>query len=85
MHAPNMECTYFVHSFHHLTELWKVNRSTAVNVNLVHHIEQFLFCWILTQRSHCDTQLLGGNRTVSILERCFGAEIGFLKFFGMFG
>jgi hypothetical protein len=52
-----------------LTELGKVNRSTAVHIHLVDHVQQLLLRRILAQRAHCDTQLLGRDGAVAVLKK----------------
>ena len=59
--------THVVHSLHHLAEFGKIERSTAVNIDLVDEVVELLFGGILTQCSHGDAELLQRHAVIAVL------------------
>merc|ERR1719512_564364 len=52
---------------HERQELGKINRAIAVRVHLVDHVLELSLRWVLSQRSHHCTQLLGCDGAIAIL------------------
>jgi len=54
-------------SCHHGEELWKVDCTITVGVDLIDHVLELRLSGILSQRAHHSAQLFGGDRTIAIL------------------
>merc|ERR1712224_427914 len=52
---------------HEGKELWEINGSVTIGIDLIDHILKLSLSWVLTKRSHNSTELLGGNGTITIL------------------
>ena len=52
---------------HHGKELREIDGSVSVGVDLVDHIGKLGLRGVLSKRSHDSSQLLGGDRTISVL------------------
>mmetsp|Transcript_5947 Transcript_5947/g.11629 ORF Transcript_5947/g.11629 Transcript_5947/m.11629 type:complete len:244 (-) Transcript_5947:7-738(-) len=52
---------------HQRAELREVNGSVAVSINLVDHVNELSLSWVLAKRAHDGAELLGGNRTITVL------------------
>jgi len=54
-------------SGHHRQELWEIDSSVAVSVDLIDHILQFGLGGVLAQRAHDCAELLGGDGSIAVL------------------
>ena len=52
---------------YHGQELCKVNVAVAIRIDFVHHILQFGFSWVETERPHHRAELLGCDASIAIL------------------
>ena len=52
---------------HQVKELWEIDGSGAISINLVDHVLELSLSWVLAEGTHDGSKLLGGNGTVTIL------------------
>merc|ERR1719272_1178843 len=52
---------------HQVEELWEIDGSGAISINLVDHVLELSLSWVLAEGTHDGSKLLGGNGTITIL------------------
>jgi len=54
-------------SGHEGEELWEINGSVTIGIDLIDHVLELSLGWVLSEGSHDGTKLLGGNGAITIL------------------
>merc|ERR1712117_338101 len=52
---------------HEGEELWEINGSVTISIDLIDHILELSLSWVLSERSHDSSELFGGDGTITVL------------------